>query len=244
MILFPAIDLKDGRCVRLRQGDMAQVTVFNDDPAAQARVFEAHGFEWLHLVDLNGAVSGRSVNAPAIRSILSAIKIPLQLGGGIRNRDGVEGWLAAGVNRVILGTAALKDPALVKESARAHPGRIAVGIDARDGKVAVQGWAEQSTLDALELARRFEDAGVAALIFTDIGRDGMLEGVNVTATAELASGISIPVIASGGANSVRDIGRLAEANAPIAGLVIGRALYDGRIDPAQALDASRQTGKS
>jgi len=241
VILFPAIDLKDGRCVRLRQGDMAQVTVFSDDPAAQARAFEACGFHWLHLVDLNGAVSGHSANAPAIRAILSAIKIPLQLGGGIRDRAAIEAWFAAGVTRAILGTAALKDPTLVKESARAYPGRIAVGIDARDGKVAVQGWAEQSSLSALELARRFEDAGVAALIFTDIGRDGMLEGVNVAATAELARSVSIPVIASGGANSVRDIEALAEADAPIAGLVIGRALYDGRIDPAQALQAARKT---
>jgi phosphoribosylformimino-5-aminoimidazole carboxamide ribotide isomerase len=239
VILFPAIDLKDGHCVRLRQGDMAQVTVFGDDPAAQARVFEACGFQWLHVVDLNGAVTGRSVNASAIRSVLAAIKIPLQLGGGIRDRGGVEAWLAEGVTRVILGTAALKDPALVKESARAYPGRVAVGIDARNGKVAVQGWAEESELNAYELATRFEDAGVAALIFTDIGRDGMLEGVNIQATAELARGVSIPVIASGGANSVRDIELLAKADAPIAGLVIGRALYDGRIDPEQALTIAR-----
>ncbi len=240
MILYPAIDLKDGRCVRLRQGDMAQVTVFNDDAAAQARVFEACGFQWLHLVDLNGAVSGHSVNAPAIRSILAATKIPLQLGGGIRDRAAVEAWLTTGVTRVILGTAALKDPVLVKESARAYPGRIAVGIDARAGKVAVQGWAEQSALSAFELAKRFEDAGVAALIFTDIARDGMLGGVNAEATVELARTVSIPVIASGGANSVRDIEILAKADVPIAGLVIGRALYDGRIDPGQALQAARK----
>jgi phosphoribosylformimino-5-aminoimidazole carboxamide ribotide isomerase len=240
VILFPAIDLKDGRCVRLRQGDMAQVTVFNDDPAAQARVFEACGFRWLHLVDLNGAVEGHSVNAPAIRAILSAIKIPLQLGGGIRNRGAIESWLAEGVTRVILGTAALKDPTLVKDVARAYPGRVAVGIDARGGKVAVEGWAAQSDLDVLELAKRFEDAGVAALIFTDIGRDGMMQGVNVAATAELARSVSVPVIASGGANSVRDIEALVEADAPVAGLVIGRALYDGRIEPALALRAARQ----
>jgi phosphoribosylformimino-5-aminoimidazole carboxamide ribotide isomerase len=239
VILFPAIDLKDGRCVRLRQGDMAQVTVFNDDPAAQARVFEACGFRWLHLVDLNGAVEGHSVNAPAIRAILSAIKIPLQLGGGIRNRGAIETWLAEGVTRVILGTAALKDPALVKDAARAYPGRVAVGIDARGGKVAVEGWAAQSDLNVLKLAKRFEDAGVAALIFTDIGRDGMMQGVNVAVTAELARSVAIPVIASGGTNSVRDIEALVEADATIAGLVIGRALYDGRIDPALALKAAR-----
>jgi phosphoribosylformimino-5-aminoimidazole carboxamide ribotide isomerase len=240
VILYPAIDLKDGHCVRLRQGDMAQATVFNDEPAAQAKVFESCGFQWLHLVDLNGAIAGRSVNASAIRSILSTIKIPVQLGGGIRDQSGLEGWLEAGITRVILGTAALKNPALIKDSARAYPGRVAVGIDAREGNVAVQGWAEQSTLPALELAMRFEDAGVAALIFTDIGRDGMLGGVNVDATSELARAISIPVIASGGANSVRDIERLVDADGPIAGLVIGRALYDSRIEPAAALRAAAQ----
>jgi phosphoribosylformimino-5-aminoimidazole carboxamide ribotide isomerase len=239
VIIFPAIDLKDGRCVRLRQGDMAQATIFNDDPTAQARAFETAGFEYLHLVDLNGAFAGHSVNASAIRAILSAIKIPLQLGGGIRDRDAIESWLAAGVSRVILGTISVSNPALVSEAARAHPGRIAVGIDARNGKVAVKGWAEESTVSALELAKRFEGAGVAAIIFTDISRDGMMEGANVESTAALARAVSIPVIASGGVNSVQDIERLCDSNAAIAGVVIGRALYDGRIDPAQALMTAR-----
>jgi phosphoribosylformimino-5-aminoimidazole carboxamide ribotide isomerase len=239
VIIFPAIDLKDGRCVRLRQGDMAQATIFNDDPAAQACEFETAGFEYLHLVDLNGAFAGHSVNAPAIRAILSAIKIPLQLGGGIRDRDAIESWLTAGVTRVILGTVAVSNPALVAEAARAHPGRIAVGIDARNGKVAVKGWAEESTLSSLELAKRFEGAGVAAIIFTDIGRDGMMEGANVESTAALARAVSIPVIASGGVNSVQDIERLCNSDAAIAGVVIGRALYDGRVDPAQALMTAR-----
>ena len=239
MIIFPAIDLKDGRCVRLRQGDMAQATVFNDDPAAQARTFEAAGFEYLHLVDLNGAFAGHSVNAPAIRAILSAIKIPLQLGGGIRDREAIDHWLSAGVARVILGTIAVSNPALVSEAARAHPGRIVVGIDARNGKVAVKGWAEEASLSATELAKRFEGAGVAAIIFTDIARDGMMEGPNVESTAALARAVSIPVIASGGVNSVRDIERLRDCDAGIAGVVVGRALYDGRIDPARALMTAR-----
>ena len=198
MILFPAIDLKDGRCVRLRQGDMAQATIFNEDAAAQAAAFETAGFEWLHVVDLNGAFAGHSINAAAIRAILSAIKMPVQLGGGIRDFAGIETWLEAGVRRVILGTAAVRNPALVKEAAKTFPGRIVVGIDARDGMVAVEGWAEASSLSATELARRFEDAGVAAVIFTDIARDGMLQGVNVAATAALARAVSIPIIASGG----------------------------------------------
>ncbi len=238
MIIFPAIDLKDGSCVRLRQGDMERATVFNDDPAAQALSFEAAGFEWLHLVDLNGAFEGRSANAPAIRSILSAIKIPIQLGGGLRDRAGIESWLEAGVTRVILGTAAVRDPELVKQAAIAHPNKIAVGIDARDGKVAVQGWAESSTLDATELAKRFEDAGVAAIIFTDIARDGMLQGVNVAANSALARAISIPLIASGGVNGVGDVENLRDANAGIAGVVIGRALYDGRVEPRATLQAA------
>ena len=237
MILFPAIDLKDGRCVRLRQGDMAQATSFNDDPAAQGASFETAGFEWLHCVDLDGAFAGRSANTPAIRAILSRVRIPLQLGGGIRDRAGIDSWLDAGVARVILGTAAMHNPKLVKEAARDHPGRIAVGIDARDGKVAVEGWAEQSTLSAFDLAKRFEDAGVAAIIFTDINRDGMMRGVNLEATEALARAISIPVIASGGVNDVRDIEALARAK--LHGVVIGRALYDGRIDPKAALAASR-----
>jgi phosphoribosylformimino-5-aminoimidazole carboxamide ribotide isomerase len=195
VIIFPAIDLKDGRCVRLRQGDMAQATVFNDDPAAQARDFETAGFEYLHLVDLNGAFAGRSVNASAIRDIIAAIKIPLQLGGGIRDRDAIEHWLSAGVARVILGTIAVSNPKLVSEAARAHPGRVAVGIDARGGKVAVKGWAEEAAVSTLELAKRFEGDGVAAIIFTDIARDGMMEGANVESTAALARAVSIPVIA-------------------------------------------------
>ena len=242
MIIFPAIDLKDGCCVRLRQGDMAQATIFNDDPAAQARTFEAAGFEYLHLVDLNGAFAGHSVNAPAIRAILSAIKIPLQLGGGIRDREAIDHWLSAGVARVILGTIAVSNPALVSEAARAHPGRIVVGIDARNGKVAVKGWAEEASLSATELAKRFEGAGVAAIIFTDIARDGMMEGANVDTTAALARAVSIPVIASGGVNGVRDIERFRDCGAPIAGVVVGRALYDGRIDPSEAIKIARSKG--
>jgi phosphoribosylformimino-5-aminoimidazole carboxamide ribotide isomerase len=238
VIVFPAIDLKDGRCVRLRQGDMDRATVFNDDPAAQALSFERAGFEWLHLVDLNGAFEGRSANTPAIRSILSAITIPVQLGGGLRDRAGIENWLEAGVKRVILGTVAVRDPEFVREIAKTHPEKIAVGIDARNGKVAVEGWAEASTLDVTELAKRFEDAGVAAIIFTDIQRDGMLQGVNVEATAALARAISIPVIASGGVDGVSDVEKLCGANADIAGVVIGRALYDGRVEPGEALSAA------
>jgi phosphoribosylformimino-5-aminoimidazole carboxamide ribotide isomerase len=240
VIVFPAIDLKDGRCVRLRQGDMSRATVFNDDAAAQAASFERAGFEWLHVVDLNGAFAGKSVNADAIREIRAAITIPMQLGGGIRDIAGVESWLSAGVTRVILGTAAVRNPAFVKEAARAYPGRVAVGIDARGGMVAVEGWAEASTLSAVDLARQFEGAGVAAIIFTDIDRDGMLQGVNVASTATLARAVSIPVIASGGVAGVEDIRGLKASGAPIAGVVIGRALYDGRIAPAEALAASRQ----
>jgi phosphoribosylformimino-5-aminoimidazole carboxamide ribotide isomerase len=240
MILFPAIDLKDGRCVRLKRGEMESATIFNDDPAAQARAFEAAGFEWLHCVDLNGAFEGRSANGDAIRAIRAAINLPIQLGGGIRDRAGIEGWLAAGIARVILGTAALRDPELVKDAAHAHPGRIAVGIDAKSGKVAVEGWAETSELAAIDLARRFEDAGVAAIVFTDIARDGMLGGVNVEATAELANTVRIPVIASGGASGLGDIEVLkAAAGRKIEGVVIGRALYDGRIDATAALKAAR-----
>ncbi|HXL99396.1 MAG TPA: 1-(5-phosphoribosyl)-5-[(5-phosphoribosylamino)methylideneamino]imidazole-4-carboxamide isomerase [Rhizomicrobium sp.] len=236
MILFPAIDLKDGRCVRLKRGAMADATVFNDDPAAQAAAFEAMGFPWLHCVDLNGAFEGKSVNANAIHSIRARIKMPIQLGGGIRDRAAIDAWLAAGIARVILGTAALKNPALVKESARAYPDRIAVGIDAKDGKVAVEGWAENSQMDVLELARRFEDAGVSAIVFTDIARDGMLQGVNVAATAALAKAVRIPVIASGGVAGIGDIDSLIAADEPnILGVVIGRALYDGRIDAKAAL---------
>jgi phosphoribosylformimino-5-aminoimidazole carboxamide ribotide isomerase len=226
LILFPAIDLKDGQCVRLKRGLMDEATVFNADPAAQARVFADQGFEWLHCVDLNGAFDGRSTNAEAIKSIRAAIDLPIQLGGGI--------------TRVILGTAALKNPGLVKDAARAHPGKIAVGIDAKDGKVAVEGWAETSQLDVADLARRFEDAGVAAIIFTDIARDGMLQGVNVEATAALAKQVKIPIIASGGVAGIGDIEGLQAANEPnILGVVIGRALYDGRIDPAAAIRLAR-----
>jgi phosphoribosylformimino-5-aminoimidazole carboxamide ribotide isomerase len=236
MKLYPAIDLKDGHCVRLKQGAMDQATVFNTDPAAQAQSFAKAGFEWLHCVDLNGAFAGGARNGEAIAAIRAAITLPIQLGGGIRDRAGIEHWLEAGITRVILGTVAVRDPALVKTAARAHGGRIAVGIDARDGMVAVEGWAETSTLSVTDLARRFEDAGVAAIIYTDIARDGMLQGVNVDATAALARAVSIPVIASGGVAGIADIAALMAAKEPnIDGVVIGRALYDGRIDPAAAL---------
>jgi phosphoribosylformimino-5-aminoimidazole carboxamide ribotide isomerase len=240
VILFPAIDLKDGACVRLKRGAMEEATVFNTDPGAQAQVFEDAGFEWLHCVDLNGAFEGRSANREAIEAIRGAIKLPIQLGGGIRDRAGIDGWLEAGIARVILGTAALKNPSLVKEAARAYPGRIAVGIDAREGKVATEGWAESSELEVLELARRFEDAGVVAIIFTDIGRDGMLQGVNIGATAKLAKQVHIPIIASGGVAGIEDIDALVGASEPnILGVIIGRALYDGRIDSAAALRRAR-----
>jgi len=237
MILFPAIDLKDGQCVRLQRGAMESATVFNPDPAAQAKAFADAGFEWLHCVDLNGAFDGRSTNAEAIKTIRAAIRLPIQLGGGIRDMAGIEGWLAAGISRVILGTAALKNPALVKTAAHKFPGKIAVGIDARDGKVAVEGWAETSQLNVADLARRFEDVGVAAIIFTDIARDGMLQGVNAEATAALARAVRIPVIASGGVAGIEDIQNLKAADEPnILGVIIGRALYDGRIDPKAALE--------
>ncbi|MBS0275139.1 MAG: 1-(5-phosphoribosyl)-5-[(5-phosphoribosylamino)methylideneamino]imidazole-4-carboxamide isomerase [Proteobacteria bacterium] len=237
MILFPAIDLKDGHCVRLQRGAMESATVFNADPAAQAKSFADAGFEWLHCVDLNGAFDGRSTNAAAIKAIRAAIRLPIQLGGGIRDMAAIEGWLAAGISRVILGTAALKNPALVKTAAHKFPGKIAVGIDARDGKVAVEGWAETSQLDVADLARRFEDVGVAAIIFTDIARDGMLGGVNVEATAALARAVRIPVIASGGVAGIEDIQALkATGERNMLGVIIGRALYDGRIDPKAALD--------
>jgi phosphoribosylformimino-5-aminoimidazole carboxamide ribotide isomerase len=236
MILFPAIDLKEGRCVRLVQGDMDQVTVFNDDPAAQGAAFERQGFEWLHVVDLDGAFAGKPMNADAVEAILGRIAIPVQLGGGIRDMRTVEGWLAKGVARVIIGTAAVRDPDFVREAARLHPGRIAVGIDAKDGRVAVEGWAQTSTLTAEDLGRRFEDAGVAAIIYTDIARDGILKGLNIPMTLALARAVSIPVIASGGLASMADIERLTEPDcAVLAGAISGRALYDGRIDPAEAL---------
>ena len=241
MILFPAIDLKEGRCVRLIQGDMDQATVFNDDPAAQAADFAAQGFEWLHVVDLDGAFAGRPVNAGAVEGILGRVSIPVQLGGGIRDMRTVEGWLAKGVARVVIGTAAVRDPAFVREAARLHPGKIAVGIDAKDGLVAVEGWAQTSTLSAEDLGRRFEDAGVAAIVYTDIARDGILKGLNIPMTLALAQAVSIPVIASGGLASMADIERLLEPDcARLAGAISGRALYDGRIDPAEALAAIRQ----
>ena len=236
MILFPAIDLKGGQCVRLKLGDMAQATVFNDDPAAQARDFEAQGFRWLHLVDLDGAFAGRPVNAGAVEAILSAINIPVQLGGGIRDLAQIETWLKRGIRRVILGTIALRDPDLVREACRRFPRRIAVGIDARGGKVTVEGWAETSELAAVDLAKRFEDCGVAAIIFTDVDRDGVLKGLNIEATLSLARAVTIPVIASGGLASLADVRRLLEPDCAILeGAISGRALYDGRLDARAAL---------
>lgn len=236
MILFPAIDLKDGQCVRLKLGDMREATVFNTDPAAQARSFEAQGFEYLHIVDLNGAFAGKPVNASAVAAVLRAISIPVQLGGGIRDMTTIERWLADGVRRVILGTAAVRDPGLVRAACKAFPGRIAVGIDARVGKVAVEGWAETSELTAPELAQRFEDAGVAAIIYTDIDRDGVLQGLNLEATAALARTTRIPVIASGGLASIADVEALLRSEcAVLEGAITGRALYDGRLDTKAAL---------
>ncbi|WP_129160352.1 1-(5-phosphoribosyl)-5-[(5-phosphoribosylamino)methylideneamino]imidazole-4-carboxamide isomerase [Bosea sp. Tri-44] len=236
VILFPAIDLKEGRCVRLKQGDMEQATIFNDDPAAQAATFETQGFKWLHVVDLDGAFAGKPMNAAAVEAILQRVRFPVQLGGGIRDMKTVEGWLAKGVARVIIGTAAVRDPGFVREAAKAFPGKVAVGIDARDGFVAVEGWAETSALAADDLGRRFEDAGVAAIVYTDIARDGMLQGINWDGTIALAHALSIPVIASGGLASMADIERLMAPDAAILeGAITGRALYDGRIDPAAAL---------
>jgi len=237
LTLYPAIDLKGGQVVRLRRGDMAQATVYSGEPAAQARKFAATGFTWLHVVDLDGAFAGRPANAAAVEAILAAVPgLPVQLGGGIRSMETVEAWLARGVERVILGSAALKDPDFTRAACRAHPGRVAVGIDARKGMVAVEGWAEVSTMPAEELARRFEDAGAAAIIYTDIDRDGMLGGVNLEATLALARAVSLPVIASGGVASLDDLAALAAVAAEgIEGVIIGRALYDGRIDPAKAL---------
>ena len=236
MILFPAIDLKDGVVVRLEQGDMARATVFNRDPAAQAHEFEAEGFRHLHVVDLDGAFAGRPRNAAAIDRILETVGLCVQLGGGIRDMATIEAWLGKGVDRVIIGTAAVRDPALVKEAARNFPKRVAVGLDARDGKVATEGWAETSELTALELARRFEDAGVAAIIYTDISRDGLLKGLNLEATIALAEAISVPVIASGGLASIEDVRQLLAPRAKkLQGAIAGRALYDGRLDAAEAL---------
>jgi phosphoribosylformimino-5-aminoimidazole carboxamide ribotide isomerase len=236
VILFPAIDLKNGQCVRLEQGDMARATVFNLNPAAQARSFADQGFEYLHVVDLDGAFAGKPMNAVAVEAMLKEITMPLQLGGGIRDLATVEAWLSKGVTRVIIGTAAVRDPDFVKAAARKFPGRVAVGLDARDGKVAVQGWAETSEVTALDIARRFEDAGVAAIIFTDIARDGLLKGLNLEATIALAERIAIPVIASGGLASIDDVRALLAPQArKLAGAIAGRALYDGRLDPAAAL---------
>ncbi|SSC68803.1 1-(5-phosphoribosyl)-5-[(5-phosphoribosylamino)methylideneamino]imidazole-4-carboxamide isomerase [Ciceribacter selenitireducens] len=236
MILFPAIDLKDGQCVRLKLGDMEQATVYNTDPGAQAKAFEDQGFEWLHVVDLNGAFAGTSVNGAAVDAILKATKNPVQLGGGIRSLEHIENWLERGLSRVILGTVAVRDPALVIEACRRFPGKIAVGIDAKGGKVAVEGWAEASELGVIELAKKFEGAGVSAIIYTDIDRDGILTGINWDSTLSLADAVSIPVIASGGLASMEDIRRMLEPDAAkLEGAITGRALYDGRIDPVEAL---------
>ncbi len=236
MILFPAIDLKDGACVRLVRGEMASATVFNRDPALQARQFAAAGFSWLHVVDLDGAVAGHSVNAAAIKAIRNAVDIPIQLGGGIRDRAAIERWLALGIDRVVLGTAALRDPELVRDTAADHPGRIVVGIDARDGRAAVEGWVETTEFGVVEIGRRYADSGVAAIVYTDIARDGALCGIDAKAVAGVARQIRLPVIASGGVASLDDIAALkAYENEGIAGIICGRALYDGRIDPAAAL---------
>jgi phosphoribosylformimino-5-aminoimidazole carboxamide ribotide isomerase len=240
VILFPAIDLKNGQCVRLVHGDMARATVFNADPSAQAQAFAAQGFEYLHVVDLDGAFAGKPVNADAVRAILAGLAMKIQLGGGIRDLKTVRGWLESGVTRVIIGTAAVRDPDFVREAARLFPGRIAVGVDAREGVVAIEGWAKISNIAALDLARRFEDAGVAAIVYTDIARDGALVGLNIESTVALAEALEIPVIASGGLASIEDVRRLAEPDcARLAGAIVGRALYDGRLDPRAALAVLR-----
>ncbi len=235
MILYPAIDLKDGQCVRLYKGEMAQATVFNDSPADQARAFADQGAEWLHLVDLNGAFAGTPINASAVEAILAAMSIPCQLGGGIRDMATIEGWLSRGLARVILGTVAVENPDLVREAARAFPGQVAVGIDAREGRVATKGWAEETDVLVTDLARQFEDAGVAAIIYTDINRDGAMQGPNVEATAALARAVSIPVIASGGVSRLDDLIALRDCGAKLDGAISGRALYDGKLDLAEAI---------
>jgi len=235
MILYPAIDLKDGQCVRLYKGEMSRATVFNDNPAAQAKAFEDAGCEWLHLVDLNGAFAGEPVNGAAVEAILAATSVPAQLGGGIRDMTTIERWLDKGLARVILGTVAVENPELVRQAARAFPGQVAVGIDARNGKVATKGWAEETDVNVLDLARTFEDDGVAAIIYTDINRDGAMQGPNIKATAELANAVSIPVIASGGISSLEDLRNLVTCGAPLNGAISGRALYDGAIDLSEAL---------
>jgi phosphoribosylformimino-5-aminoimidazole carboxamide ribotide isomerase len=241
MILFPAIDLKDGQCVRLKLGDMEQATIFNDNPAAQAKSFEDQGFEWLHLVDLNGAFEGRPVNGKAVEEILEAISIPVQLGGGIRDLATIEHWLSRGITRVILGTIALRNPDIVREACKEFPGEIVVGIDAKAGHVAVEGWGESSSLTAIELGKRFEDAGVTAIVFTDIDRDGILKGINFEKTLELANSVNIPVIASGGLASIKDVERLLEPDCAILeGAISGRAIYDGRLDSKAALKLIRE----
>jgi len=237
MILYPAIDLKDGQCVRLYKGAMEKATVFNDDPAAQARAFADQGAEWIHLVDLNGAFAGKPVNAGAVEAILKAVDVPCQLGGGIRDMATIEAWLSKGLRRVILGTVAVENPALVREAARAFPGQVAVGIDARQGRVATKGWAEETDVMVTDLAKAFEDAGVAAIIYTDIDRDGAMQGPNVAATAALARATSIPVIASGGVSSLADLIALRDCGAALDGAISGRALYDGKLDLAEALAA-------
>lgn len=241
MIFFPAIDLKDGQCVRLLRGEMDQATVFNDDPAAQATHFQQQGSEWLHLVDLNGAFEGRPVNSAAVESILAAIDIPVELGGGIRDLETVEFWLDRGIRRVILGTVAVKNPDLVRAACRAHPGRVALGIDAKDGFVAVEGWAETSEITALDLARKFEDAGAAALIYTDISRDGAMQGPNIEATIAMADAVDIPVILSGGVSSMADLDAvMARACGRLEGVISGRAVYDGRIHVSKAVAVLRE----
>ena len=237
LTLYPAIDLKDGQCVRLRRGELDQATVYSADPASQARAWQDAGFAWLHVVDLNGAFAGRPVNGEAVKAILAAVTIPVQLGGGIRDMVGIETWLAAGVNRVILGSAAVKNPVLVRQACREFPGRVVVGIDARDGKVATEGWAETSAVSATDLALSFEDAGVTAIVYTDIGRDGMLSGLNLAQTVALAQAVQTPVIASGGVAGAQDLIalRATAAGTRIEGVIVGRALYDGRIEPGEAL---------